>query len=138
MPKFNGVSEQGKNGLLWTVFEGEPFSGRRVASFANQQEAWNYQEFRNNVASGEVDDAWVEKIADKHRQIFTYDGYTLASQKDTIKQAILEVTKDLMEDKKRLDWLDIDWNIFQFTETAKSFKEDFNLRTAISTAMNSK
>lgn len=37
-----GVSEQGKAGLLWTIFEGEPFCSRRIASFANEREAKEY------------------------------------------------------------------------------------------------
>jgi hypothetical protein len=43
---FSGVSEQGRNGLLWTIFEGEPLCGRRVASFVDRKEAWEYIEFR--------------------------------------------------------------------------------------------
>ncbi len=35
----NCVSEQGQSGLLWTVFEGAPFSSRRIASFADAQDA---------------------------------------------------------------------------------------------------
>ncbi len=37
-----GVSEKGKEGLLWTIFEGEPFCSRRVASFGDEKEALEY------------------------------------------------------------------------------------------------
>ena len=36
------VSEQGRTGLLWTVFEGEPFSSKRIASFAEAEDAREY------------------------------------------------------------------------------------------------
>lgn len=35
----NVVSEQGKNGLLWTLFETTPFASRRVATFATEADA---------------------------------------------------------------------------------------------------
>jgi hypothetical protein len=36
------VSEQGRSGLLWTVFEGAPFASRRIASFADPKDAREY------------------------------------------------------------------------------------------------
>lgn len=46
--KFTGVSEQGRSGLLWTIFDGEPFAGRRVASFGDHGEALEYLNFKND------------------------------------------------------------------------------------------
>lgn len=33
------VSEQGQTQTLWTVFEGQPFQSRRIASFATEEDA---------------------------------------------------------------------------------------------------
>ena len=46
-----GVSEQGKTGLLWTIFEGEPFCSRRVASFSDRTEAYEYLQLKDQLAS---------------------------------------------------------------------------------------
>ncbi len=49
-PQYTGASEQGQSGLLWTIFDGDPFCSRRVASFSNQEEAREYLDFKNSQA----------------------------------------------------------------------------------------
>jgi hypothetical protein len=44
-PKATCVSEQGQSGILWTVFEGDPFCSRRIASFSESHEAGLYLAF---------------------------------------------------------------------------------------------
>ena len=51
---FSCVSEQGKSGLLWTVFDGEPFFGQRIASFSDAEYARNYLIMLENLAPAPV------------------------------------------------------------------------------------
>lgn len=44
------VSEQGQSGILWTVFEGAPFTSRRIASFATADDARNYLTMLGRIA----------------------------------------------------------------------------------------
>jgi hypothetical protein len=45
----NVVSEQGANGILWTLFEAIPFASRRVASFATEADARYFIELCREV-----------------------------------------------------------------------------------------
>lgn len=93
--KFCGVSEQGASGILWGVFEGAPLSGRRVASFVDQQEAYDYQEFRNghinNMADiGEIQEIYKErdlKASRLHSELSTITADRNAL-KETLKSAL--------------------------------------------------
>jgi hypothetical protein len=49
--KLSCVSEQGKSGLLWTVFDGEPFCSPRIASFADADKAREYLSFHSTITA---------------------------------------------------------------------------------------
>jgi hypothetical protein len=51
------VSEQGQTGLLWTVFEGAPFSSRRIASFSRREEAAEYMSLTTQLEEARRDSA---------------------------------------------------------------------------------
>lgn len=40
--QYNCISEQGCDGIIWTVWNGTPSMGRKVASFAQENEAREY------------------------------------------------------------------------------------------------
>jgi len=57
-----GASEQGKTGLLWTIFEGEPLCSRRIASFAVKDEAWEYLQWKQGHAGSMTELSEIERL----------------------------------------------------------------------------
>lgn len=91
-----------------------------------------------NTPIGEVD---AIELATKIYRILGFN--LIAIQSVQIEQAILEATKDLMEDKKRLDWYEkyrnceFNFTISQDIDFYTNIKKH-GIRTAISTAMGMK
>lgn len=102
------VSEQGRNGILWTVFEGAPFTSRRIASFGSADEAREYltltaelEAFRK--AEKITSDAYLRIRALVDAWDTNYGGenrFEVTEQK--IKNMKAELT-ELRKDKERLE-----------------------------------
>lgn len=104
------VSEQGKNGLLWTVFEGEPFCSRRVASFGNDDDAREYLLLKQGHAGTMVEVRTIENLRAElsrlRRNVGTlyewFQGNTTLTghQKDAANAIFDSLEKGLREDKE--------------------------------------
>jgi hypothetical protein len=110
------VSEQGQTQILWTVFEGQPFSSRRIASFSTEEDA------RYWIGALEI-----------------YQVFNELKSQDKIQH--LEDMIDMAADKARLDWLATQsscvrgTSIPKWSVEGKDSNEDQNIREAIDRAM---
>lgn len=137
---------------------GSEFANGRFKSESDLIAWWNTRP-TPSAASGEVDEVRIDAIAVKAAKKAQVHDIHHREYVDTIKQAILEATKDLMEDKKRLDWLEAavkktdsntqlikldeglmvgDYRVVTYNGKTTSEFSNESLRTAISTAMEGK
>lgn len=75
--EYSCVSEQGQVGILWTVFEGAPFSSRRIASFKDADDAREYLRIKQDFL------ALVQEVK-RLREHFAKAGQSLRDENDKI------------------------------------------------------
>jgi hypothetical protein len=137
MKKRSCVSEQSATGLLWTVFEAEPFCSRRIASFATEADAREFVYFiPAALSSAQKREQNLKASCEYERALRQQEKEEFQDTIDLIRSEAVELRKD----KERLDWL----NDFQTGNYETPYWKIYqvnpgqDLREAIDSAQNKK